>query len=513
MTRILGTLSAMEKSRFEAYTKSTLPAANAIRTYVAHLLLLHQHNQLAASCRSTTGLLGTNGRSRGSSSTATTTTNAHANAHANTTNADGAHGTTTTTTTTAGNAVQQQQYHHQRLGTGVPHLEHAMMKSMQLQQQQQQKSQRPLHDLVQPGEADSIVIIVSALAKAYAQRLVAAARRVANVMTTTTTLSTLYSNGVSQQQQQQQQPLQVHHIQLAHDARVKAGIDPGFFMQRSGSHSFHNTHNRGMQAPWALGSSSSSSSSCVGTIAAAALGQEYGGTLVLDRHELLRHAALQAQEEYDDQHHANGELSRSDTYHDDYHVVHVDDNDDDIVVDDDTVTATNVISVENVVKEDASQVVVVAPVAASTNYPTIVEEMPFERPETSTPSMDLEPLEDLPSVLPINKKLPSPPPQLPPPPLDEVETTIQMDVASPPVVSTDTSTATMMTTTTMTTMAPTTPSMNATIVPVIPASTTAVPPSAPPAPSKSQPMSMEDALLMNLDDDDSDDDSDEDLTL
>ena len=76
MTRILGTLSAMEKSRFEAYTKSTLPAANAIRTYVAHLLLLHQHNQLAASCRSTTGLLGTNGRSRGSSSTATTTTNA-----------------------------------------------------------------------------------------------------------------------------------------------------------------------------------------------------------------------------------------------------------------------------------------------------------------------------------------------------------------------------------------------------------------------------------------------------
>lgn len=483
MTRILSTLNTMEKSRFEAFSKSTLPAGNAIREYLAHLLLLHQHNHLAAKCRITTGLLG----GGATTTTATTTTSS------STSDADGANGAANAT---SGNDAEQQYQQQQRLGTGVPHLEHAMMKSMQSTQSSTSlKHKRPLHDLVQPGEADSIVIVVSALAKAYAQRLVAAARRVADVMETSTTSSSSQHNGVSQHQQQQ--PLQVHHIQLAHDARVKAGIDPGFFMQRPTAYSFHNTHNRGMQAPWAL-------SSChPGRIAAAALGgRQYGGGIIsgMDRHELLRHAALQAQQDYDDYHSANGE-SREDNNHD-----HVGVNGDDHV-DDETAIMNNVISVDNVVKDDASHVV---EPAAGTDAGVIDQEMQLERREASTPSMDVEPLEDATFVLPVNEKVPVLPPA------NELGTTTTMDVGTgpSPVVSTDTPSTTIMTTAPTVTAEQTKPLTTATNAPVAPpASTTtaplsALPPPAPAAPSKPAPMSMEDALLMNLDDDSDDSDDD-----
>ncbi|KAI2492548.1 hypothetical protein MHU86_21999 [Fragilaria crotonensis] len=265
-------------------------------------------------------------------------------------------------------------------------------------------------------------------------------------------------------------------------------------MQRPTAYSFHNTHNRGMQAPWAL-------SSChPGRIAAAALGgRQYGGGVVggMDRHELLRHAALQAQQDYDEYHSANGE-SREDNNHYDHVGVNGDDH-----VDDETAIMDNVISVDNVVKDDASHVV---EPAAGTDAGVIDQEMQLERREASTPSMDVEPLEDATLVLTVNEKVPVLPPA------NELATTTTMDVDTgpSPVVSTDTPSTTIMTTAPTITAEQTAPlTTTATNAPVAsPASTTTAPPSAPPAPSKPAPMSMEDALLMNLDDDSDDSDDD-----
>lgn len=114
------------------------------------------------------------------------------------------------------------------------------------------RHERPLHDLVAPGHADSIVVVVTSLAKAYAQRLVAAARRVA-----------------SAQGYPEDRGITVEQIQQAQDARLAAGLDPGFFLQ-SGT-------TRGVGT---------------GKLASAALGK-------VDRHDMLRQAALEAQEEYD----------------------------------------------------------------------------------------------------------------------------------------------------------------------------------------------------------------------
>jgi hypothetical protein len=213
MTRVLSTLNSLEKSRFEAFRRCTLPS-NAIREYIAHLLLQHQE-RLVGRCHASTGLLGTSG-----------------------------------------------------FGTGLPHLERAMIAkpgryaTAARTTSKEKNVNRPLDDLVQPGDADSIVVVVSALAKAYAQRLVTAARRVASVM------EGYSSYGATAEHEQK--PLQVEHIQMAYDARVQAGIDPGFFLARP----------------------KSVVSSVVGKIAAAAVG-------VVDRHELMRLAALQAQEDYD----------------------------------------------------------------------------------------------------------------------------------------------------------------------------------------------------------------------
>jgi hypothetical protein len=197
MSQVLSTLSNLEKSHFEAFRRSTLPG-NAVRDYIAHLLL--QHNEhLVGRCTTSSLLLGTTG-----------------------------------------------------YGMGLPYLEQVVEKNGF------SSAKRPLHDLVKPGDADSIVVVVSALAKAYAQRLTTAARRVADALGHPTN-----------------KPLQPEHIQQAHHARVQAGLDPGFFLQK----------------PQSVISSST------GKIAAAALGR-------VDRHDLLRQAALQAQEDYD--HHAQG---------------------------------------------------------------------------------------------------------------------------------------------------------------------------------------------------------------
>jgi hypothetical protein len=115
--------------------------------------------------------------------------------------------------------------------------------------------------MVAPGQADEITVVVSTLAKAYAQRLVTAARRVAA------------AEGL-----EESQPLQPSHLLKAHHSRIQAGLDPGFFLQK----------------PRATAVMESSSA------VAAALG-------IVDKNELARNAALAAQEEYDKYMESKGE--------------------------------------------------------------------------------------------------------------------------------------------------------------------------------------------------------------
>jgi hypothetical protein len=88
----------------------------------------------------------------------------------------------------------------------------------------------PLDALVVPDSASEIVAVVSTMAKCYAQRLVAAARRVADAEDEAAKLES--EEGESELSKTKTiEPLQLHHYMEAHRHRVNAGIDPGFWMQ------------------------------------------------------------------------------------------------------------------------------------------------------------------------------------------------------------------------------------------------------------------------------------------
>jgi hypothetical protein len=81
------------------------------------------------------------------------------------------------------------------------------------QQQQQAAAAAPvlLSHVCAPGQSEEITIVVNTLAKAYAQRLVTAARRAASDDT----------------------PILPQHILQAFQERQAQGLDPGFFLQPS----------------------------------------------------------------------------------------------------------------------------------------------------------------------------------------------------------------------------------------------------------------------------------------
>jgi hypothetical protein len=116
---------------------------------------------------------------------------------------------------------------------------------------------RTLADLVQPGQADSISMVVATLAKVYAQRLVSEAQSLALED------SNKSSNNEGVTADEPQNPLEPRHLWRAWEHRKRQGLDPGFFLQA----------NEGLQ--WSSGGQA---------------GQV---------HDCRRLAALAAQEEYD----------------------------------------------------------------------------------------------------------------------------------------------------------------------------------------------------------------------
>ena len=124
----------------------------------------------------------------------------------------------------------------------------------------------PLRDMVAPETEQEVTAVVSALAKLHAQRLVAAARR----------LATAEGHPLHE-------PLRPHHVVQAKRYRAEAGLDPGFFMGAGGS--------GGDGQMGATGAGGGAGGSC-GAAAAAALD-------VVDIHRLKMEAAIEAQREYE----------------------------------------------------------------------------------------------------------------------------------------------------------------------------------------------------------------------
>jgi hypothetical protein len=136
-----------------------------------------------------------------------------------------------------------------------------------------------LSEVVAPGQAEEITIIVSTLAKAYAQRLVTAARRHASIRTaeastsnTRTTASTqsnnndganIFSNSTTTSNINAA-AISPEDLLKAYDERKAKGLDPGFFLQ-----------------PW---------------------GQSQNVLVDEEKYHQKRLAALHAQEEYDKLH-------------------------------------------------------------------------------------------------------------------------------------------------------------------------------------------------------------------
>ena len=157
--------------------------------------------------------------------------------------------------------------------------------SQQQQQQQQQKRRviPSLSNLVVANSSQEIVTIVSTLAKCYGQCLVAAAKRVANV-TTTATATTDNDNAATAGNDPT--PLRPHHFIEAYEHRVRAGLDPGFWMMGSNTTTTTTTIGGGRGR-----------SACNGVTEAAALGvKNYG-----NNDNLYYHAALAAQNIYDEE--------------------------------------------------------------------------------------------------------------------------------------------------------------------------------------------------------------------
>ena len=76
-----------------------------------------------------------------------------------------------------------------------------------------------------PDSASEIVAVVSTLAKCYGQRLVAAAKRVADTEEEEKKL-----NGTAGDATTAAKPLLPHHFLEAQRHRARAGVDPGFWM-------------------------------------------------------------------------------------------------------------------------------------------------------------------------------------------------------------------------------------------------------------------------------------------
>jgi hypothetical protein len=144
-----------------------------------------------------------------------------------------------------------------------------------------------LDDLVQPGQADTICMVVSTLAKIYAQRLVTTACSIAKKQQQQQQANFLGSKGVYGNMDPIE-PLQPQHIAAAYRLRQQQGLDPGFFLPPVWNS--HDNNRNSSSACYPYSSGCGIDLSC------------FTGMIALDHY---RHLAARASQEEFDQHFPN----------------------------------------------------------------------------------------------------------------------------------------------------------------------------------------------------------------
>ena len=171
MAQVLSTFSRVEQSRFEAFRRSTF-SRDAISDYIAECMVQTQeqrHGLSTSGCKQYYNCK-TNAKPKPTVSTRSSSTKG------------------------------------QTIDTGTKKIGSAKAAPAA-----SSKTNIKLENLCVPGQAEEITIVVSTLAKSYAQRLVTAARRKSST-----------SDNV---------PIQPQHILDAFKERQSLGLDPGFFLQ------------------------------------------------------------------------------------------------------------------------------------------------------------------------------------------------------------------------------------------------------------------------------------------
>ena len=249
MAHALGTLTSRQLTQFEAYRNVTFPA-DAVAAYVSHRLC-HNEERRYVRRHGTAGVLG-GGRGGGGGARG------------------GEDGVGVGET---GLGVVAHSGWGEAALRRCPYVDHAESQLASAASTTSTASASPttvtatappLRDMVAPETEQEVTAVVSALAKLHAQRLVAAARR----------LATAEGHPLHE-------PLRPHHVVQAKLYRTEAGLDPGFFMGAGGS-----------GGDGQMGATGAGAGGSCGAAAAAALD-------VVDIHRLKMEAAIEAQREYE----------------------------------------------------------------------------------------------------------------------------------------------------------------------------------------------------------------------
>ena len=213
MKQVLSTFSKLEQSRFEAFRKASFPG-DAIGTYVAHCLIHEQHRSISTGDidKSTSSSERRGGNEEAATTVVATNTTSTASIVSNSTRLRYLRPTTTTTTTTA--------------ATG-----------------KRRKKKPILSDVVATGQSGDITVVVSTLAKAYAQRLVLAARKYSierrnrHKISVHDEKNNNDDDNDDEEEEEEEEDIAIspEDILKAYADREVRGLDPGFFLQARGA--------------------------------------------------------------------------------------------------------------------------------------------------------------------------------------------------------------------------------------------------------------------------------------
>jgi hypothetical protein len=215
MKQVLSTFSKLEQSRFEAFRKASFPG-DAIGTYVAHCLINEQHRSVSTGGDNKSGTeRGGEGNAEAVSGEAAST----ASIVSNSTRLRYLRPTTTTTTAAAATSKR--------------------------------KKKKPiLSDVVATGQSGDITVVVSTLAKAYAQRLVLAARKYSIERRNKHKIKDENENNSNddhndEEVEEEDIAISPEDILKAYADREVRGLDPGFFLQARGTNNNSGSSNSG----------------------------------------------------------------------------------------------------------------------------------------------------------------------------------------------------------------------------------------------------------------------------